>query len=126
MPGPLDKDATIWVGKKYVRREDIHITDNIYQDISGMGAGIDYMQVGPGKLSLGAEQDTYGEIGLGTDVAKIDDTVWSVYTMFAYKTKIDGGSWQDNRAGADGNFGDDGANAGHWSAANGFRHYFVS
>ena len=24
---------------------------------------------------LGAEQDTYGEIGLGTDVAKIDDTV---------------------------------------------------
>ena len=75
---------------------------------------------------LGAEQDTYGEIGLGTDVAKIDDTVWSVYTMFAYKTKIDGGSWQDNRAGADGNFGDDGANAGHWSAANGFRQYFVS
>jgi len=75
---------------------------------------------------LGAEQDTYGEIGLGTDLAKIDDTVWSVYTMFAYKTKINGGSWQDNRAGADGNFGDDGANAGHWSAANGFRQYYVS
>ena len=46
-----DKDASLWAGKRFYRREDIHITDMYYYDISGMGAGIENLQVGPGKLS---------------------------------------------------------------------------
>ena len=65
---------------------------------------------------LGAENDTYGEIGLGADLAKVDDTVWSVYTMLAVKSKVNGSTWQDNRAGEDGKFGDDSGTNGTWSS----------
>ena len=47
----FDKDANIWVGKKYYRK-DVYITDMYYWDISGMGAGIENLSAGPGKLSL--------------------------------------------------------------------------
>ena len=48
----FDKDATVWAGKRFYHREDIHVTDLYYWDISGMGAGVENLQVGPGKLSL--------------------------------------------------------------------------
>ena len=78
-----DKDATIWVGKKYVRREDIHITDNIYQDISGMGAGIDYMQVGPGKLSLAwVRHDFHNQKYINDNGDVLDGNNWLSYHIF--------------------------------------------
>ncbi len=49
--GLLDKDAILWVGKKYVQREDIHIGDFYYYDISGHGVGFEQLNVGTGKLS---------------------------------------------------------------------------
>lgn len=48
----FDKDATVWAGKRFYHREDIHVIDLYYWDISGMGAGVENLQVGPGKLSL--------------------------------------------------------------------------
>ena len=53
-----DKDAKIWVGKKYVQREDIHITDTYYYDISGNGAGIENLSLGSGKFSTAWVQNT--------------------------------------------------------------------
>ena len=47
-----DKDASVWVGKRFYKREDIHITDMYYYDISGYGAGLDGLSAGPGKLDL--------------------------------------------------------------------------
>ncbi|WP_031491263.1 carbohydrate porin [Succinivibrio dextrinosolvens] len=47
-----DKDASVWVGKRFYKREDIHITDMYYYDISGYGAGLDGLSVGSGKLDL--------------------------------------------------------------------------
>jgi len=47
-----DKDAVVWSGKRFYHREDIHITDFYYHDISGMGAGVENLTAGPGKLSL--------------------------------------------------------------------------
>ena len=53
-----DKDARIWVGKKYVQREDIHINDYYYYDISGTGAGIENVSLGDGKWSFAYVQNT--------------------------------------------------------------------
>ncbi len=44
-----DKDATIWVGKKY-QRQDSFIVDNKYRDVSGDSVGIENLSVGSGKL----------------------------------------------------------------------------
>ena len=47
-----DKDASVWIGKRFYRREDIHITDKYYHDVSGNGAGIENVALGSGKLSV--------------------------------------------------------------------------
>ena len=44
-----DKDASVWIGKRFYRREDIHITDKYYHDVSGNGAGIENVALGSGK-----------------------------------------------------------------------------
>ncbi len=36
---------------------------------------------------LGSESRLYGEIGIGADVAKVDDTVWTVNSMLAVSTQ---------------------------------------
>ncbi|HGY9576412.1 maltoporin [Vibrio harveyi] len=52
--GVLDfaPEATLWAGKRYYQRHDIHISDFYYWDTSGAGAGIENMEVGSGKLSV--------------------------------------------------------------------------
>lgn len=49
---PGQKDAVIWAGKRYYQRADIHIIDSKYLNISGSGAGIEYLKAGPGTFSL--------------------------------------------------------------------------
>lgn len=49
---PFDKDAVIWGGKRYYQRKDIHIIDTKYLNISGAGAGIENLAIGPGKASF--------------------------------------------------------------------------
>lgn len=46
------KDSTIWAGKRYYNRRDIHITDYYYSDFSGTGAGINNVKLGEGALDL--------------------------------------------------------------------------
>ncbi|NNN44807.1 MULTISPECIES: maltoporin [unclassified Vibrio] len=45
-------EATLWAGKRYYQRHDIHISDFYYWNISGSGAGIEGIEAGPGRLSL--------------------------------------------------------------------------
>ncbi|WP_028864919.1 maltoporin [Psychromonas aquimarina] len=45
-------EATLWAGKRYNQRHDVHITDFYYWDVSGAGAGIDHIKAGPGQLSV--------------------------------------------------------------------------
>ncbi|MNQ46125.1 Maltoporin precursor [compost metagenome] len=45
-------EATLWAGKRFYQRHDIHISDFYYWNISGAGAGIEGIQAGPGKVSF--------------------------------------------------------------------------
>lgn len=43
--------STIWAGKRFYQRHDVHMIDFYYWDISGHGAGIENIDLGFGKLS---------------------------------------------------------------------------
>ncbi|MGN0902089.1 MAG: carbohydrate porin, partial [Succinivibrio sp.] len=47
-----DPEASVWAGKRFYHREDLHITDMYYYDISGMGAGVENLSLADGKLSV--------------------------------------------------------------------------
>jgi len=49
--GVFGGDEVIFAGKRFNQRHDVHITDFYYWDLSGAGAGIENLAVGPGKLS---------------------------------------------------------------------------
>lgn len=50
--------ATLWVGKRYYRRFDVHIDDYYYWDVSGPGAGIENIDVGKGTLNFAVTRNT--------------------------------------------------------------------
>ncbi|MDR7942714.1 maltoporin [Enterobacter soli] len=50
--------STIWAGKRFYQRHDIHMIDFYYWDISGPGAGIENIDLGFGKLSLAATRSS--------------------------------------------------------------------
>ncbi|MDU9594535.1 maltoporin LamB [Vibrio sp. 1-2-3a] len=60
-----DKDATMWAGKTYYQRKDIHITDFYFLNTSGTGGGIENLSVGNQKLSLALIQDGEDDNGSG-------------------------------------------------------------
>ncbi|MEE3421586.1 MAG: carbohydrate porin [Succinimonas sp.] len=67
---------TIWAGKRFYKRKDIHILDLYYLNDSGYGTGIEDIDVGLGKVSLAVmkwsnETDTMGD-DYWRNVYKID------------------------------------------------------
>lgn len=48
---PFMGGASVWAGKRYYERHDVHITDFYYWDTSGYGAGVQNIAAGPGKFS---------------------------------------------------------------------------
>jgi maltoporin len=53
-----DKEATVWAGKRYYQRRDVHITDFYFLNTSGTGGGIENISVGNQKLSLALVEDS--------------------------------------------------------------------
>lgn len=45
--------STLWAGKRFYQRHDVHMIDFYYWDISGPGAGLENVDLGFGKLSGG-------------------------------------------------------------------------
>ncbi|MEZ9784977.1 maltoporin [Vibrio breoganii] len=74
-----DKDATLWAGKTYYQRKDIHITDFYYLNTSGTGGGIENLSVGNQKLSLALMQDgeTDDSAGFIADARLANIGLWS-------------------------------------------------
>ena len=81
-----DKEATLWAGKRYYQRKDIHITDFYFLNTSGgAGGGIENLSVGPGKLSAawmlddGSQKTDEDEYGFVTDPSNPStDPSWDV------------------------------------------------
>ncbi|MEZ8783745.1 maltoporin LamB [Vibrio splendidus] len=53
----FDQEATLWAGKTYYQRKDIHITDFYYLNTSGTGGGVENISIGDQKLSVALIQD---------------------------------------------------------------------
>lgn len=72
--------ATLWAGKSFYQRHDVHMIDFYYWDISGPGAGVENIDLGFGSLSLavtrnGESGGSYGWIDNQRDeVPTINDT----------------------------------------------------
>ncbi|CAM2764458.1 carbohydrate porin [Vibrio diazotrophicus] len=47
----MDNGTTLWAGKRYYGRKDVHILDMYYVNTSGDGVGIENIEAGPGKFS---------------------------------------------------------------------------
>lgn len=50
--GDTQPDATFWTGERYYRRQHVDIDDFYPLDLSGYGAGVEDLRLGPGKLYL--------------------------------------------------------------------------
>jgi maltoporin len=61
---PAMGGASVWVGKRYYHRNDVHIIDFYYWDPSGPGAGVDDIDLGFAKLAVALFQSK-GGWGLG-------------------------------------------------------------
>ena len=66
--------ATLWAGKRYYQRHDVHINDYYYWDVSGPGAGIENIDLGFAKAHVAWMRNTDGDwtyngAGTGTNVA---------------------------------------------------------
>jgi maltoporin len=48
-----------WAGKRYYHRNDIHVIDYYYWDVSGHGAGVDNIDTGFGKLHIAVLQNNF-------------------------------------------------------------------
>ena len=57
---PGQPKSTLWAGKKFYQRHDIHMADFYYWDLSGPGVGLEYWTLGPGDLSLAWVRNTDG------------------------------------------------------------------
>ncbi|KEQ19436.1 maltoporin [Endozoicomonas numazuensis] len=81
---PALPGATLWAGKRFYQRHDVHMTDWYYWDISGPGAGIENIDLGMGKLHVAwlrheanmtyVENNKLKSANVATDVA---DLRWS-------------------------------------------------
>ena len=58
------KNANFWMGRRYYQRHDVHINDFFYWSQRGVGAGVENLAVGPGKLHL-AFLRSYGDTTSG-------------------------------------------------------------
>jgi maltoporin len=43
---------TFWAGQRYYRRDDIHIHDFYWRDFTGIGAGVEGINIGDSKLAV--------------------------------------------------------------------------
>ena len=60
--GLFGGNEVTWAGKRFYQRHDIHITDNYYWDVSGSGAGVEQIKVGPGQMAFAVVRTDSGDL----------------------------------------------------------------
>ena len=78
-------DDFLWIGKRYYKREDIHILDEYYYNVSGTGVGLENVVLGPGKISLAWTRND-------KDAKKDKVNIYSMKSEYKYKGLIDDGN----------------------------------
>lgn len=108
---PVINDGTFWVGRRYYKRHDIHISDFYYWNPSGTGAGIDNYKLGKYFLSYaftredtidqpdkanrhdfnlgGIEPNTNGDIELGLSVIQKAGQVQGAHSGWSVSAEHD-------------------------------------
>ena len=71
-------DDFLWIGKRYYKREDIHILDEYYYNVSGTGVGLENVVLGPGKISLAWTRND-------KDAKKDKVNIYSMKSEYKYK-----------------------------------------
>ena len=78
-------DDFLWIGKRYYKREDIHILDEYYYNVSGTGVGLENVVLGPGKISLAWTRND-------KDAEKDKVNIYSMKSEYKYKGLKDDGN----------------------------------
>ena len=71
-------DDFLWIGKRYYKREDIHVLDEYYYNVSGTGVGLENVILGPGKISVAWTRND-------KDAKKDDVNIYSMKSEYKYK-----------------------------------------
>ena len=78
----FDKDAVVWVGKKY-NREDSHVVDQYWRNTSGNGVGVENLSLGSGKFAAHwVRQDVKGKWTNGDDQFAMTNNIFDVAYSF--------------------------------------------
>lgn len=59
------KDATVWVGRRFYQRHDVHMVDYFFWNNSGDGAGIENIDFGFAKFHAAYIQQDFGNVSWG-------------------------------------------------------------
>lgn len=87
---PQLKGATVWAGKRYFMRQDVHMIDFFYWDASGVGAGIESLDVTVGKLAVSAFQNRNGDRQMWRPEVRIYDVALPLGSLsFGYEAFVD-------------------------------------
>jgi maltoporin len=82
--GDALQDSSLWVGKRFYNRHDIHMADFYYWGNSGPGAGIEGVKAGPAKLAYAYFQN-------GGNANGPTDVVGKRYSLRFYDIDLAGG-----------------------------------
>ncbi|MGN0902935.1 MAG: carbohydrate porin, partial [Succinivibrio sp.] len=87
--GLLGGDDQLWIGKKYYKREDVHIADFYYYNIQGTGVGFENVSLGSGKINLAWTRNdmSYSDYACDDDLEKEVKYELDEYTKDGVKTK---------------------------------------
>jgi maltoporin len=90
--GGVFEGSKFWVGKRFYRRHDVHITDFYYWDMSGAGAGVEDIDLGSVKMAYAYLHNTDDEFDAsGNKVADVDDRSVSRHDFRFYGIDVNEG-----------------------------------
>jgi maltoporin len=82
--------VTVWAGKRYFQRQDVHMIDLFYWDTSGPGAGVENIGLGFGKLHVSVFQNHNSGREMWRPELRLTDIALPIGSLsFGYQAFID-------------------------------------